>query len=85
MPHPTSETGKTGGAAVEGLPFARGRSFLTLDAYLAFLKDISAVDIPWYEEISPGRYRLNRGLGDRYAEPEFYTRHELAAKFGFSE
>lgn len=70
---------------VAGLPFARGRSFQTLDGYLAFLKEMSAVDIPWYEEVSPGRYRLNRGLGDRYSEPEFFTRAELAAKYGFIE
>lgn len=85
MSHPTSETGAAGRAAVEGLPFAQGRSFATLDGYLAFLKDRSAMDVPWYEEISPGRYRLNRGRGDRFAEPEFHSRAELAAKFGFSE
>jgi len=72
------------GRPVEGLPFSQGRSFSSLDSYLAFLKERGAYDVPWYREVRPGIYELvsRRGPG---AEPRTFTREELARKFGFPE
>ena len=69
-------------AAVSGLPFSQGRSFTSLDDYLAFLKTRGAYDVPWYREVRPGIYELvsRRGPG---AQPQRFTREELARKFGF--
>jgi hypothetical protein len=68
---------------VPGLPFAQGRAFASLDDYLAFLRERGRYDVPWYREVRPGVYELvaRRGPG---AEPETYTREELARKFGFA-
>ena len=70
--------------AVANLPFAQGRSFRSLDEYLEFRKARGAHDVPWYREIRPGLYELvsRRGPG---AEPQTYTREELARKFGFQK
>ena len=70
------------GPAVSGLPFSQGQSFTSLDDYLAFLRKRGAYDVPWYREIRPGVYELvsRRGPG---AQPQVYTREELARKFGF--
>jgi hypothetical protein len=69
-------------AAVAGLPFAQGRTFTSLDDYLEFRRSRGTSDVPWYREIKPGTYELisRRGPG---AERKFYTREELARKFGF--
>ena len=41
------------------MPFAHGRGFATLDAYLAHLCDYAGpVGQPWYREIGPGFYEL---------------------------
>ena len=68
--------------AVAGLPFSQGRSFATLDDYLAFLERRGASDVPWYREIRPGIYELvsRRGPG---AARQTFTREQLAKKFGF--
>lgn len=68
---------------VAGLPFAQGRAFATLDDYLQFRKSRGAHDIPWYREVRPGEYELvsRRAPG---AQPQLYTRDELARKFGFA-
>lgn len=67
---------------VADLPFAQGRSFASLDDYLEFRKSRGAYDVPWYRQIRPGVYELvsRRGPG---AQPQTYTRAELAQKFGF--
>ncbi|MFW2829151.1 hypothetical protein [Sphingomonas sp. ID0503] len=67
-----------------GLPYARDRSFATLDEYLAFREKQGAIDLPWYREVSPGVYELQTR---RLPPPEKtrFTRAELAAKFGFKE
>ena len=71
------------GRPVAGLPFSQGRSFATLDDYLAFLKARGAHDVPWYREARPGVYELvtRRRPG---TPPQLFTREQLAQKFGFS-
>lgn len=68
---------------VANLPFAQGRAFASLDAYLEFRKSRGAYDVPWYREIKPRVYELvsRRGPG---TQPETFTREQLAEKFGFS-
>jgi hypothetical protein len=70
--------------AVANLPYARGRSFGTLDEYLAFRREGGAIDLPWYREVRPGLYKLETG-NLRPAGPErYFTRDELERKFGFA-
>jgi len=71
------------GQAVTDLPFAQGRSFATLDDYLAYRAARGASDVPWYREVAPGIYELagRRGPG---APAKRFTRAELMAKFGFA-
>ena len=70
---------------VADLPFAGGRTFATLDEYLAFRRELGTMDKPFYREVKPGLYELDTGRGPKTAPPERYTRAELLAKFGFSE
>jgi hypothetical protein len=69
----------------EALPYADGRSFKTLDDYLAFRKTLGTTGRSFYEEISPGTYRLVAGRRSPGARDKTYTRDELLEKFGFSE
>lgn len=73
---------RVGGGPVPNLPFAQGRSFASLDDYLAHLRERGRYDVPWYREIRPGVYELvsRRGPG---AQPRIYTREELERRFGF--
>ncbi|MGR4893620.1 hypothetical protein ACIPPQ_21605 [Sphingopyxis sp. LARHCG72] len=59
------------------------RRFRTLDEYLAFLKEMSTLDMPWWEEISPGVYRRVTGLLAQLDGPEIATRAELMKRYGF--
>ena len=72
------------GASVEGLPFSQGRSFSSLDEYLAFLRKRGAYDVPWYREIRPGVYELvtRRAPG---SQAQIFTREELERRFGFTD
>jgi hypothetical protein len=76
------ESSRPGGVA--NLPFARGRTFATLDEYLAYRRSLGATDVPWYREVRPGVYELvsRRPHG---AEPQTFTRQELLERFGFRE
>ena len=80
----SESTSQPQGAPRADLPFSQGRSFASLDEYLAFLETRGAYDVPWYREIRPGVYELvsRRGPG---AEPKIYTRYELAQRFGFEQ
>lgn len=70
---------------VENLPYARGRSFGTLDEYLAYLEQYNGpVDLPWWRQIEPGVYRQELRIRASDIEPEVATRAELARRFGFS-
>jgi hypothetical protein len=73
---------RAAGGGVARLPFAQGHEFATLDEYLAHLERQSAIDLPWWREISPGLYEHVRHMPD--AERETATRAELMARFGFS-
>ena len=63
------------------------RRFADLDAYLAYLRRMSAVDRAWYREIRPGVYELQTGGNLRLDGGEnakrVFTRDELERKFGF--
>lgn len=68
---------------VAGLPFSHGKSFRTLDEYLAHLERYAApIDQPWWREIRPGVYEHVKRL--RGAPRETATREELMKKFGFT-
>ena len=73
-----------GGPAVTNLPYARGRSFGTLDEYLAFRRKGGALDLPWYSEVRPGLYRLETGNLRPAGSERLFTREELERKFGFA-
>lgn len=66
-------------------PVIRGKSFDTLDAYLAELKHLGTMDIPYYEEIEPGVYQRIAGRATQTRPPELYTRAELLEKYCFTE
>jgi hypothetical protein len=67
------------------LPYAGGRQFRTLDEYLAYRRTLGATDRPWYDEISPGVYKLTGGRRLPGSPEPTYTRRELLEKFGFSQ
>lgn len=66
--------------------------FRTLDDYLGWLRMTQGpIDGPWYEEVSPGVYKLRTGNlrvlgpeGDATPAPQTFTRAELEEKFGFA-
>lgn len=72
------------GSPSRPLPYAHGRTFATLDEYLAHLRQFAGpIGQPWYRETRPGFYervttRVPRGA------PETYTRDQLMQKFGFT-
>jgi hypothetical protein len=68
--------------AVANLPYARGKTFRTLDEYLTHLEAQGAIDLPWWREIRPGVYE--RVTTMRPAQPEVATREELMRRFGFT-
>lgn len=81
---PSSEAPRSG---VANLPFSQGRTFATLDEYLVHRRNLSAIDIPYYEQVAPGVYRLTGGMRrlSPGEQPQTFTRAELAAEFGFPE
>ncbi|MCV0396060.1 MAG: hypothetical protein K5872_18075 [Rhizobiaceae bacterium] len=74
----------TSDGAGSALPFARGQSFATLDEYLAHRRRLGTMDVPYYREVSPGRYRLEGGSPTPVPAPDrIWTREELLEKYGF--
>jgi hypothetical protein len=69
-------------AGIANLPYARGRTFHSLDDYLAYLERQGAIDLPWWRQIEPGIYE--RVTNRRGRAPERATRAELMRRFGFS-
>jgi hypothetical protein len=69
---------------ISGLPYSDGRSFATLDEYLAWLEIQGQRDLPWYFKRKDGRYERIAGRRPPGQAPEIYTREELMAKYGFS-
>jgi hypothetical protein len=68
---------------IAGLPYARGRRFATLHAYLAFRREQGAIDLPWYEEVAPGVYELRTSVRPALP-PRRITREALARRYGFA-
>lgn len=67
---------------VANLPFARGAVFRCLDDYLAHLQRNSAIDLPYWREVSPGVFEnVTTNTG---AQRETATRADLMQRFGFS-
>lgn len=68
------------------------KKFATLDDYLAWLRDTHApVDGPYYEEVSPGSYKLRTGNlrilptdGAEAPTEQTFSRAQLLKQFGFS-
>ena len=67
---------------VANLPYARGRTFQTLDDYLAHLEQQGAIDLPWWRQVAPGVYERVTSMPGR--PPERATRAELMRRFGFT-
>ena len=68
---------------VANLPYARGRTFRTLDEYLAHLEQQGAIDLPYWRQVGPGVYewvttRVPPG------PPQRATRAELMRRYGFT-
>ena len=74
----------TNAQGIANLPWAMGRRFATLNAYLTHLECLAQpVDLPWWKEIRPGVYRHMTTA--TIAPPnEVATRAELMERFGFS-
>ena len=71
------------GREVSNLPYARGRTFRTLDEYLAHLERQGAIDLPYWRQVAPGVYELVTTRMPR-GTPERATRAELMERFGFT-
>ena len=73
----------TSEGGVAGLPFSHGKSFRTLDDYLAHLERFAGpIDQPWWREIRPGVYEHVKRMPG--AAREIATREELMKRFGFT-
>lgn len=85
--HPAA-TSKQGSTRMEPsrdaeLPYSRGQTFESLDAYLAYLRQYNGpIDLPWWREVSPGLYELQVSMPG--AARERVTRAELMVRFGFT-
>ena len=72
-----------GGRPVSNLPYAHGRTFSSLDEYLAHLERLGAIDLPYWRQIAPGLYERVTSRRPR-GTPERATRAELMERFGFT-
>ena len=74
-----------GTVRVADLPYSRGQTFASLDAYLDYLERYNGpIDMPWWRQISPGVYRWETTMHGG-PEPEVVTRAELEKRYGFSD
>ena len=81
---PAMEQRTNDGDGVSGLPSSFGRSFATLDQYLAHLRENAGpIDLPWYREIRPGVYEYVTSMRPA-GPPKTFTREELMREFGFT-
>ena len=71
---------------ISGLPHSFGRSFATLDAYLAHLREHAApIDLPWWRETGKDRFvKMTTFVGEKRA-PVIATRDELERRYGFKK
>lgn len=69
---------------IRQLPDSFGRTFASLDEYLAHLRRYAApIDKAWYREVRPGVYeRVTTMIPPR--APEIFTRAQLMERFGFT-
>ena len=67
------------------LPFSHGKTFATLDDYLAYRRKQGVTDIPFYQLRENGLYERIVGRTPPGYEPEFFTREQLLEKYGFEE
>jgi hypothetical protein len=68
------------------LPYARGKSFDSLDAYLLYLQTYNGpIDLPYWRPVGGDRFEHVRGRMTPPPEPEFATREELMERFGFEK
>lgn len=73
------------GGVVSDLPYSRGKSFRTLDEYLAYLDRMNGpIDLPYWRRIGPDLYEYAVRMPGSDAEPERATRAELMERFGFA-
>ena len=68
-------------AEIANLPYARGKTFASLDEYLAHLEKNGEIDLPYWREIGPGLYEWVVRMPE--AERKTATREELLALYGF--
>lgn len=66
------------------LPFASGKSFATLDAYLEHLRELGTTDVPYYLKRADGRFVYIAGRV-RPGPNDIYTREQLLERFGFEK
>ena len=71
------------GGGIARLPFARGKTFRTLDDYLAHLERQGAIDLPYWQQVRPGPYERVTSRAPA-GPPERATRAELMRRFGFA-
>ncbi len=71
-------------ASAQNLPHSQGKSFATLDDYLAHRKKMGMQDRPYYREVSPNRYKLEVGRGSAGRPAQYFTKQQLMEKYGFS-
>ncbi len=75
--------------APKPLPYARGQSFATLDAYLKHLEQGAGIGLPHYREVKPGVYAYittKRTLADKDGKGmRLFKRNDLLTRYGFAE
>ena len=69
-------------AEIANLPYARGKTFASLDEYLAHLEKNGEIDLPYWREIGPGLYEWVVRMPE--AERKTATRDELLTLYGFN-
>ena len=73
-----------GGPPVRGLPSSFGRSFATLDEYLAHLERYAGpVGQAWYRRVGPDIYERVTTVVPQ-PQPRRFTRDELMRRYGFT-
>ncbi len=75
----------TDAAPRAGLPYAQGKSFDTLDAYLKHLENLGPIGVPFYREVKPGRYERQLSYRIPGKPVPHQSRDELARKYGFAD
>ena len=88
----SEETAMTNEAGAAGtprrdLPYAHGRTFATLDEYLAHLERYAGpVGQPWYRKVGADTYELvtTMSVPGESNRPQTFTREQLMREYGFT-